>query len=379
MNDMYKSGEGYHDVPPPYTRTFMPPKPDLVFNDAPTASETVTNNSDFEDETEIEFVPKQKEPSFVLIFEHEKTPRESVKKVEHPKQAENLRTDNQKSRGNPQQALKDKGVIDSGCSRHMTGNISFLSDFEEINGGFVALGGNPKGGKIIGKCKIKTGKLDFDDVCFVKELKFNLFSVSQMVPRENNMYNGDLKNVVLSGDLTCLFAKATLDESNNWHRRISHINLKTMNEIVKGNQPNHNAGIKENINADDDAAFDVQKNENKVHVSPSESDKTKKHDDKAKRVDKGKSPIGKSSFIDPSNFHDDLDMPALEDIIYLDYEEDVSAEADLSNLETNISVSPILTTSVHKDHHVTQIIGDLTSAPQITSMARIVKEQGGLN
>nr|GFD04020.1 ribonuclease H-like domain-containing protein [Tanacetum cinerariifolium] len=82
------------------------------------------------------------------------------------------------ARGNPQQALKDKGVINSGCSRHMTGNMSYLSDFEELNGGYVAFGGNPKGGKITGKDKIKTGKLDFDDVYFVKELKFNLFSVS---------------------------------------------------------------------------------------------------------------------------------------------------------------------------------------------------------
>nr|GEX47291.1 hypothetical protein [Tanacetum cinerariifolium] len=122
--------------------------------------------------------------------------------------------------GNLQQALKDKGVIDSGYSRHMAGNISYLSDFEEINGWYVAFGGNPKGGKITGKSKIRTCKLDFDDVYFVKELKFNLFSVSQMCdkknngPRENNMYNVDLKNIVPSGDLTCLLAKATLDESN---------------------------------------------------------------------------------------------------------------------------------------------------------------------
>nr|GFC98924.1 hypothetical protein [Tanacetum cinerariifolium] len=55
------------------------------------------------------------------------------------------------NQGNPQQALKDKGVIDSGCSRHITGNISYLSDFKELNGGYVAFGGNPKGGKITGK------------------------------------------------------------------------------------------------------------------------------------------------------------------------------------------------------------------------------------
>nr|GFB55467.1 ribonuclease H-like domain-containing protein [Tanacetum cinerariifolium] len=53
--------------------------------------------------------------------------------------------------GNPQQVLKDKGVIDSGCSRHMTGNISFLFDFEEINEGYVAFRENPKGGKITDK------------------------------------------------------------------------------------------------------------------------------------------------------------------------------------------------------------------------------------
>nr|GEV90580.1 putative ribonuclease H-like domain-containing protein [Tanacetum cinerariifolium] len=169
--------------------------------------------------------------------------------------------------GNLQQVLKDKGVIDSGCSGHITGNMSYLSDFGELNGGYVAFGGNLKGGKIIGKGKIKTGKLDFDDVYFVKELKFNLFRVSQMcdkknsvlftdteclvlssdfklpdesqvllrVPRENNMYNVNLKNIVPSGDLTCLFAKATLDESNLRHRRLAHINFKTINKLVKGN------------------------------------------------------------------------------------------------------------------------------------------------
>ncbi|GJY54213.1 retrovirus-related pol polyprotein from transposon TNT 1-94, partial [Tanacetum coccineum] len=55
--------------------------------------------------------------------------------------------------GNPQMDLQDKGVIDSGCSRHMTGNMSYLTDYEEIDGGYVAFGGNPKGGKITGKAR----------------------------------------------------------------------------------------------------------------------------------------------------------------------------------------------------------------------------------
>ncbi|GKA36705.1 putative ribonuclease H-like domain-containing protein [Tanacetum coccineum] len=162
---------------------------------------------------------------------------------------------------------KDQGIFDSGCSRHMTGNMSFITDYQEIDGGFVAFGGSPKGGKITRKVKIRTGKLYFKDVYFVKERKFNLFSVSQMcnkknsvlftetkclvlspdfklldesqvlikVPRKNNMYSFDLKNVVHSGGLTCLFAKDTIEESNLWHRRLGRINFKTMNKLVRGN------------------------------------------------------------------------------------------------------------------------------------------------
>ncbi|GKD78396.1 hypothetical protein Tco_1341017 [Tanacetum coccineum] len=56
---------------------------------------------------------------------------------------------------NPQQDLKNKEVIDSGCSRHMTGNRSYLTDYEEIDGGFVSFSGNSKGGKITGKVSHK--------------------------------------------------------------------------------------------------------------------------------------------------------------------------------------------------------------------------------
>ncbi|GJZ04467.1 putative ribonuclease H-like domain-containing protein [Tanacetum coccineum] len=172
-----------------------------------------------------------------------------------------------KASGNPQQALKNKGIFDSGCSRHMTGNKDFLIDYQDIDEGFIAFGGSARGGKITGKGKIRTDKLDFEDVFLVKELKFNLLSVSQMcdkknnvlfteteclvlspdfklldasqvllrVPRQSNMYNFDLKNVVPSGNLTCLFAKATINESKLWHMRLGHVNFKTMNKLVKGN------------------------------------------------------------------------------------------------------------------------------------------------
>nr|GEX72657.1 ribonuclease H-like domain-containing protein [Tanacetum cinerariifolium] len=80
--------------------------------------------------------------------------------------------------GHPQKVQEDQGYVDSGCSRHMTWNMSYLLDFRKFNGGYVTFRGGANGGRITGKGTIKTGNLDFEDVYFVKELKFNLFSVS---------------------------------------------------------------------------------------------------------------------------------------------------------------------------------------------------------
>ncbi|GKC86185.1 hypothetical protein Tco_1141902 [Tanacetum coccineum] len=95
--------------------------------------------------------------------------------------------------------------------------MSYLSHFKEFDGGYVTFGGGAKGGKIPGKGTIKTGKLDFEDVYFVKELQFNLFTdksqVLLKVPRKTNMYSVDMKNIVPKESLTCLVAKAILDES----------------------------------------------------------------------------------------------------------------------------------------------------------------------
>nr|GEU45080.1 ribonuclease H-like domain-containing protein [Tanacetum cinerariifolium] len=105
--------------------------------------------------------------------------------------------------GNSHHALKDKGVINSGYLRHMIWNISYLFDFEEINEGYM--------------CDKKNNVLFINTECIVLSSNFKLpveNHVLLRVPKENNMYNVDLKNIVPSGDLTCLFAKATLDESN---------------------------------------------------------------------------------------------------------------------------------------------------------------------
>nr|GEX88093.1 hypothetical protein [Tanacetum cinerariifolium] len=479
VHDRYKSGEGYHDVPPPYTETFMPSKPDLVFHDAPTASETVPNVFNVEPSTTKptkdisqlnrpfapiikDWVSDSEDESKVLTRSRlvplnaarpvtTAVPQTTVKNQRPVKHVVNKGTkrnwvwkpkctvlDYVSRLTSASMTLKQFDYTDAlGRSKHMTGNISFLSDFKEINRGYVAFGGNPKGGKITSK----------DTECIVLSSDFKLPDENHVllrVLRENNMYNVDLKNVVPSGDLTCLFANATLDESNLWHRSLGHINFKTMNKLVKGNlvrglpsevfennhtcvackkgkqhraswsgpkwlfdidmltqsmnyqpvvagnQPNHNAGIKEHLdagnvkketvsaqqyvllplwstgskdpqNTDADAAFDVKDNENEVHVSPEffVNNTNMVNDASALVTVVGPNPTnstnsfnadgpsdnavslnfeigGKSSFVDPSKYLDNPDMPALEDIVYSDDEEDVGAEADFSNLETNI-------------------------------------------
>ncbi|KAJ9542892.1 hypothetical protein OSB04_029398 [Centaurea solstitialis] len=83
--------------------------------------------------------------------------------------------------------------VDSGCSRHMTGTMSHLEDFKRFGGGHVAFGDNPKGGKISGKGKVSIGRMTFDDVHYVDQLRYNLLSVSQVCDKKHNiLFKGKL-------------------------------------------------------------------------------------------------------------------------------------------------------------------------------------------
>ncbi|KAJ9548467.1 hypothetical protein OSB04_021010 [Centaurea solstitialis] len=165
-----------------------------------------------------------------------------------------------------QQIGKSIWHIDSGCSRHMTGNKFILQNFKHFEGGHVAFGDNPKGGKIKGKGKISKDKMSFEDVFYVEQLRYNLLSVSQVCdkkfgvfftdseclilapgfkidenlillrsPRKDNVYCLDLERIPSNQSLNCLFSKASHDESNLWHRRMCHMNFKNMNKLVKNN------------------------------------------------------------------------------------------------------------------------------------------------
>nr|GEX88588.1 putative ribonuclease H-like domain-containing protein [Tanacetum cinerariifolium] len=235
--------------------------------------------------------------------------------------------------GNPQQALNDKGVIDRGCSRHMTGNISYLFEFEEINGGYVVFGGNPKGGKITGK-----GYL-------VRGLPSKVFDNNHtcVACKKGKQHRASCKTKLVSS-VSQPLQRVLVTKPHN----------KTPYELLLGRTPSigfmRPFGCLVTIlkTLDPLRKFDGKADESKVHVSLSSSDKTKKHDEKEKKKLKVRViPTfeigGKSVFVDPSQYPDDLNMPAF----------------------------PIPTTRVYKDHPVTQIIGDLSSAPQTRSMTRV--------
>nr|GEU43395.1 hypothetical protein [Tanacetum cinerariifolium] len=696
LYDRFQPSGGYHAVPPPYTGTFMPPKLNLPIKTSipattPAPASPKSTSSGKRRNRKACFVCKSVDHLIKVCDYHakkiaqpthrnyarrgnQKQPVSTVvpkimvtrPRLSHPivtmskspirrqiTHSPSSKTSNSPPKGNPQHALKDKGVIDSGCSRHMIENMSYLSDFEELNGGYVSFGGNLKYGMISGKERLRQNSVLFTDTeCLVLSPDFKLPYESQVlirVPRENNMYNVNLKNIVPSGDLTCLFAKETIDESNLWHRKLGHINFKTINKLVKGNlvrrlptrvfenentcvackkRKQHRASCKtkpvssikqplfrlhmdlfgptfvkslnkksyclvvtddysrftwvfflatkdetspilktfitglenqlslmvknrvlvtkphnktpyellhgrtpnigfmrpfgcpvtildtldslgkfegkvdegflvgysvnskafrvfnsrtrivqetlhvnilENkpnlagsgptwmfdidsltrimnyqqvitsnqTNPSADAAFDekehdfdAKKPESEVILSPSSGAQSRKQDDKTKKEAKGKSLVesftryrdlnaefehcsdnssnevnaagfivptvrqnslnntntfstagplnaavsptyGKSSFIDASQLPNDLDMLELEDIIYSEDEDVVGAEAEFNNLESSILISPIPTTRIHKDHHVSQIIGDLASTTQTRSMTRV--------
>nr|GEW79409.1 ribonuclease H-like domain-containing protein [Tanacetum cinerariifolium] len=217
----------YNDVPPPHTRRFSPPRIDLSHTGLPEFSE----------------------PS---IKSYGVKPIEVVTHKSSVKISAPVRENN----GAPfieDWESENRMRLGANTIRGKDGNIYYLTYFKEFDVGYVAFGRGAKGGKIIGKGTIRTGKLNFEDMYFVKELQFNLFGVSQTcdkknsvlftdtkcfvlspdfkladeshvlfkVSRKNKMYSVDMKNIVPKKNLTFLVAKATNDESMLWHKRLA--------------------------------------------------------------------------------------------------------------------------------------------------------------
>nr|GEU98022.1 hypothetical protein [Tanacetum cinerariifolium] len=212
-------------------------------------------------------------------------------------------------------AFTSKGVIDSGCSRHMTWNMSFLIDYEEIDRGYVAFGGNPKGGKITGK-----GKFDrkADEGFFVG------YSLNSKAFR--------------------VFNSRTRIVEENLHTADSPLYTTSKSSQDNGFQPS-NDGAKR---VDEDLSKENECNDQ------GEEDST----NNTNRVNTVTSNINAAS----SYSHDDEDI--------------FGAEVDFYNLDSTFQVSPILITRIYKDHPLEQVIRDLHSAPQTRRMSKNLEEHG---
>nr|GEV82959.1 hypothetical protein [Tanacetum cinerariifolium] len=275
MHDRYKLGEGYHAVPPPYTGTFMPQKPDLVFHNASTVNANILNvlnvkpsptkpNKDLSQSnrpsapiiedwvltqkmnlkhyarmthphphryvvptavlTRSRLVPLTVAKSVTSAFpqakvQYQRPTKLGVSKAHLPiRRPINLRPSPTNSNFH-QQATTVK------ATQKLMEDMLLLVEIQEVVRSQAKM------------CDKKNSVLFTDTECIVMSSDFKLSNENHVLLRvlkENNMYNVDLKNIVRSGDLTYLFAKATLDESNLWHKRLGHINFKTMDKLVKG-------------------------------------------------------------------------------------------------------------------------------------------------
>ncbi|GKA89733.1 hypothetical protein Tco_0811545 [Tanacetum coccineum] len=221
----------------------------------------------------------------------------------------------------PQRALHNKGIVDSGCSRHMTGNKAYLAEYQDFNDGPVAFGGSES--------------YITDTECLVLSPEFKLPDENQVllrIPRQNNMYSFNLENIVPFGGLACLIAKATIDESNKWHRRLGHL------ERLKRQE--HDAN---------DAAEALRKEFAKdiedllLQARATKASNTNTVNTASTPVNTA-SPYGGLSFTDTNQ--DDFEIPALEDMydhptddIFTNASyDDEGAMADFTNLETIVNV-----------------------------------------
>ncbi|GJW70190.1 hypothetical protein Tco_0127107 [Tanacetum coccineum] len=239
------------------------------------------------------------------------------------------------NQGNPQKDLQEKGVINSGCSRHMTWNMSYLTDLEEIDRGYVSFGGNPKGGKIISRA-----------LGFMRPFGCPVTILNTI--DHLGKFDGKADEGFCVGYLINSKAFRTADPP------FSQSSKSSLDAGFKPSGDDEKKVTKDPRKEDGDPSKEGESNdqENEDNVNSTNT---------VNAVSTNKvNAVGAKTSIE---LPDDPNMPELEDIVYSDDDEDVGAETDKNNLDAFIPVSPIPTTRVHKDHPLEQIIRDLNSAP----------------
>nr|GEV47659.1 putative ribonuclease H-like domain-containing protein [Tanacetum cinerariifolium] len=188
VNDRFAKVKGMHAVLPPMTGNYMPPKFDFGI-----------------DEEILKTVPK---------------PVESKPKVVNKPNVWSDAPIIKEYDSDSDDEYVSKALVEQEKPR----NKAYLVDYQDFNGGHVGFGGS-------------LGQIT-DTECLVLSPDFKLPNENQVllrVPRQHNMYSFNLENIVPSGGLACLIAKATVDESTKWHRRLGHVNFKNLNKLVKRN------------------------------------------------------------------------------------------------------------------------------------------------
>nr|GEU53781.1 putative ribonuclease H-like domain-containing protein [Tanacetum cinerariifolium] len=253
VNDKYKTSVGYHAVPLPYTGNFLTSKPDLILAevDEYVVSESVTsvpavatnkaktNESkpnyvsetliedwitDSEDENKTKSKSKQRKPSFAKVEfvkpnEQVKSLTKSVKHEEHNSQAKHPRRNSQSPRGNK----------------------SYLTYYKEIDKGFVAFGGNSKGGKVTGKGKIRAG------IENLKDLRVKVIRTPQqneVAERKNRTLIEAARTMLADSKLPTTFLDEAVNTVCYVQNRVLIIkpHNKTPYELFLGNQSNGSVG-----------------------------------------------------------------------------------------------------------------------------------------
>ncbi|GJU82543.1 hypothetical protein Tco_1284908 [Tanacetum coccineum] len=223
----------------------------------------------------------------------------------------------------PHRALKNKGIVDSGCSRHMTGNKAYLAEFQDFNGGPVAFGGSK--GYITGKDEKREGPREEEQV-FLDELE----RLKRQEKEANEEAEALRKEFAQTTESLVIQAGAAKASSTNIFSTVSTPAKASSTNLV-----------------------------NTVSIPVSTA-----------------SPHVGLSLSDPINSEqDDSEIPPLEDIyqnstngIFTNSSyDDEGAMADFTNLETVVNVSHILTSRIISSHRSALILGDPTSAVQTRS------------
>ncbi|KAJ9555863.1 hypothetical protein OSB04_010477 [Centaurea solstitialis] len=214
-----------------------------------------SDDSSDEEDTQVALMAIIEEPILALMAKIEEVPEEIP--PQDPEASSS--TTPEASTSATDSSSQDKGIwyLDSGCSRHMTGSKSVLTNYREERGPAVTFGGNGRG-QTRGYGTLTNGVTTFKRVAYVEGLMHNLLSISQLCDKNHKVsfskkkckVKNRKKEVILNGvrhadiyiinmntstDNFCFVSRASTDMNWLWHKRLSHLNFKTLNQLCINN------------------------------------------------------------------------------------------------------------------------------------------------